>query len=321
MEYMEIWKNEMQRIIGMGEVIVTVTISPQNSTLFAIYCVENNEIRRNNEVLSESDKIIPLVKQAQDYFAKGIHLYKFVDKECIDEKYVSHYNPNLLGDRANILTIYQEYGYEPQDEWDKNNLQESIKKEKIKDTLVYACYLNDNEKIQKCLSKTKISKTQLNMRLDLCGTPLTICAENNNVEAFKAIAEKGAEVKKSCMGTTPLASAWGYSPEIVEYIYENFREVFDKEMSTWSMNSLKNEKDVKLLKMAMDGGCDIYGEGDRFPPLHSFVIANNLVGIKFLLDNGVDVNILDKNKETALDIVKKENLTEVVDFLQSYIEK
>lgn len=74
-------------------------------------------------------------------------------------------------------------------------------------------------------------KGQLNKKMQYYGTPLGICAKNNNVDAFIAIVEKGADLNKVSLADRPLKIAFRYSPDIVFYIYENYREQFMKEIA------------------------------------------------------------------------------------------
>lgn len=60
--------------------------------------------------------------------------------------------------------------------------------------MVYAFYLNYSDKIMKYLEKT--NKTPLNKKLQYTDSLLEIWAENNILESFKTIAEKGADIRK-----------------------------------------------------------------------------------------------------------------------------
>ena len=60
--------------------------------------------------------------------------------------------------------------------------------------MVYAFYLNDSDKIMKYLEKT--NKTPLNKKLQYTDSLLEIWAENNILESFKTIAEKGDNIRK-----------------------------------------------------------------------------------------------------------------------------
>ena len=65
-------------------------------------------------------------------------------------------------------------------------------------------------------------------------------------------------------------------------------------------------------------GLDYVCEGERFQILHSCVEAENLIGVKFLLDNGVDIELKNKMGQTALDRAEGENRTEIIEFLRTY---
>ncbi|WP_371363672.1 hypothetical protein SRRS_45480 [Sporomusa rhizae] len=231
-------------------------------------------------------------------------------------KFISHYNPELFTIDVFELILFKEYNIEPCDEERKQVLQQSIKAEKIKDTLVYACYENNTDKIMECLRQAK--QSQLNKKLKYVGTPLGICAKNNNIVAFKAIVESGATLGKVSLVDTPLAIAFTYSPDIVKYIYTNFRDQFGKEVLIKGFSLALHTKDVGLLQLLFDYGCDINCEGKPFPPLHNFADFNNVVGLKFLLDNGANVNVKNQYKQTPIDRAKARNNQEAINILRSY---
>lgn len=51
---------------------------------------------------------------------------------------------------------------------------------------------------------------------------------------------------------------------------------------------------------------------------HNFADFNNVVGLKFLLDNGANVNVKNQYKQTPLDRAKARNNREAIDLLNSY---
>ena len=55
--------------------------------------------------------------------------------------------------------------------------------------------------------------------------------------------------------------------------------------------------------------------------MHNFAKAKNLIGLQFLIDNGANINSLDKEKKTALDLAEQKNLTEVAEFLRQHNAK
>lgn len=180
--------------------------------------------------------------------------------------------------------------------------------------------LHWQELIKERLNNPKLKPAQLNKKLELAGNPLILCAKHDDLESFKAIAEKGADVgKKISSEDTPLMTAFRYSYDIVKYILENYREQFDKEIKDFSVACLNSRSDERLYKLLKDAGVDIAcQEGRAMPLLHIYARINNLYGLKFLLDNGVDVGLLNKEKQTALEVAQKNKNTEAVELLRSY---
>ena len=253
-----------------------------------------------------------------DYFWEleetGVHIFRYEKGELAEEKYISHYNVELFDGDACELILFQEYGLNPVEDERKEVLKASVKAEKIKDTLVYACYLNDTDKILSCLNK--ISKAQLNKRLNYYGTPLGICAQNNNVEAFKAITEAGADLNKVSLAFRPLKIAFESSPEIVFYIYENYREQFDKEVKAEGFGLTARTTDLRIFNLLKDYGCDMECAGASFPPLHNFVDYGNVVGIKFFAEHGANFKTLNVHKQTALDRARRKADEELIKMLE-----
>ena len=299
-----------------GEAVVTVTNSGGQSCSQHFYVVEGNTVTYKG-LLAQHPDHDNLIWDCFDHFERGIHLMRFSGGECVDERHIRYFNPERLFIGAEALAIYQEYGFEPTEERNKKYLEESIKAEKIKNTLVWACYIGDRELIKERLADPKLKPAQLNKALKLAGNPLILCAKHDDVESFKAIAERGADIsKKTAAEESPLLTAFRCSYDIVMYIYENYREQFDKEVKDfWIANS---HSDKRLYPLLRDAGVDMVCEGGRFPPLHVYARNNNLYGLKFLLDNGVPVGILNKDKLTALEVAEKTGKTEAAELLRSY---
>lgn len=314
-QYMERFIQLVQGAVGSSDAIITVTKFSQSCSI-KLYRVQEKEIASDKEAYFDRDLFDTLLVEAQDHFSEGIHLFHFSDSQCADRRHIAHFNPELLYKGAECLAIYQEYGLKPENESGKQQLKEALKGEKIKDTLVYACYENNREKIMQYLASDQLKKAQLNKVLNLCGTPLILCAKNDNLEAFKAIAEKGADIGKKFAGReTPLWTAMIYSYDIVQYIFENHREQFDKEVTGFTYACYT--KDVRVLQLLKDLGFDMCCEGQKFPPLHTFADYGNLVGVKFLLDNGVDANLKNQLGQTALERAQNGEMTEVIALLEN----
>lgn len=319
-EFMQRFMTMAKECAGDSEAIVTVTNSGGQSCSQGLYLIEGNTITSNNEALAFHHDRDDLIWEAFKHFEHGIHLLRFSGGECIDKRHIRWFNPERLFVGETVLAIYQEYGLEPTNERFKTYLAESIKAEKIKDTLVWACYIGDKELIRQRLNDPKLKPAQLNKALKLAGNPLILCAKHDDLESFRAIAEKGADItKKTAAEMSPLMTAFRCSYDIVMYIYENYREQFDKEVKDfWCVN---NYSDKRLYPLLRDAGVDMVNEGGRFPPLHVYARNNNLFGLKFLLDNGVPVDILNKDKLTALQVAEQTGQTEAAELLRSYGER
>jgi ankyrin repeat protein len=70
--------------------------------------------------------------------------------------------------------------------------------------------------------------------------------------------------------------------------------------------------------LLIDSGADI-ASVDKFgtTPLHATAIVNDLELAKVLVKKGADLNAKTKDGQTALDLAKKKNSTEVLAFLGS----
>ncbi len=318
-EFMERFMKMAKECADGGEAIVTVTNSGGQSCSQGVYRVDGNTIKSNNEVLIYHPAHEDLVWEAFKHFAHGIHLLRFSGGECIDTRHIRWFNPERLFTGETLLAIYQEYGLEPINERDKNYLAESIKAEKIKNTLVWACYIGDKELIKQRLNDPKLKPAQLNKALKLAGNPLILCAKHDDLESFKAIVEKGADIsKKTAAEMSPLMTAFRCSYDIVMYIYENHREQFDKEVKDFTC--LSSHSDKRLYQLLKDIGCDMMCEGRRNPLLHTYAQCGNTYGIKFLLDNGVDIGLKNQYGMTALEMAERNDRKEAAELLRSYIK-
>ncbi len=292
-----------------------VVIVTSNSMQPILYEVIENEVSQSGQL----DR-----KMFNKYFSdfevtkeRGVHIYRYQRNILVENKLIRFYNYELFSQDLSELLLFQKYGLYPREEDRKKILKKSIKAEKIKDTLVYACYLNDTDKILKCLENA--TKAQLDKRLQYYGTPLGICAENDNLIAFKAIIEKGADLNKTSLSERPLKIAFQYSPNIVYYIYENHREQFDKEVKCKGFLIAGYTTDIKLLELLKLSGCDMECDGKPSPPLHTFVDCYNMAGIQFLAEQGANLHIKNVHKQTALDRAKRYNNTEAIQLLEKFL--
>ncbi|WP_304237663.1 ankyrin repeat domain-containing protein [Jiulongibacter sediminis] len=244
----------------------------------------------------------------------GVSIIYKNDSSDFQTKSIPKYNPELFFSDLFELIIFQEFAIKPADSDRLNILNESLEKDKIKGTLVYSCYANDTIEILDRVQKS--NKAQLNRKLEYTGTPLGLCASHNNLECFIAIAEKGADINKKSLVASPLQLAFKHSPEIVKYIFSNHREAFDKEFRQKGFYIAAECKERETLDLLKNIGGDINKYDKSFPHIHNFTDRNNLIGIQFCLDNGIDVNMKDNQNRTPLNKAILRGHKDAIEFLR-----
>ena len=249
-----------------------------------------------------------------DELDNGIYSYYSIDKKVIHH---TNYNPELFWDDAMELTLYQTYAVTPFDAERKAQLEESLSQEKIKKTLVYACYLNSEDEVDLLLSK-KITKGELNRDLKGKGTPLGLSIQENNTDLAKKLLELGADPKKKSFAYTPLELAFRYSDEMVLYFFDHFKEYFIKIVTQKGLVIAGLNQNAEIYKLLIDLGCDPLGKDPVFQMPHVFVDYNNLYGLQFLAEYGIDMKHKNKYKETAFERAQKQGKTELMNFLESF---
>lgn len=298
-----------------GELYTYFILGTSNSFTSGYFTIVKNETSYDGEVTialfeKYANEIQVLMK------GQGILCMKVAGGHLVDQHIVKDTNPELFDLDVFELLNYQKYGLEPMDEDRKQVLQQSLKAEKIKDTLVFACYMNDMDGIRELVIHAK--KANLNKVLKYRGTPLQLCTMHNNVEAFQLLAEQGADVGKRALGQTPLEMAFTYSSDIVNYIHAAFPNIYDKEVKKKGFGIALHCQDKDLLEGISKLGFDVNQERKPFPPLHSFADTNNVVGIQYLLDQGANVESRNQYKQTALHRAIRAGNTAAVEMLLTY---
>jgi ankyrin repeat protein len=273
------------------------------------------------EAFYDGDITIALFKKYANKFevfmrGQGILCIKADNGKLVEHCLVKDTNPELFEMDAFELLNYQRYDLEPMDDDRKEVLQKSLKAEKIKDTLVFACYMNDMERIRELVIGAK--KSNLDKVLKYRGTPLQLCSKHNNVEAFRLVAERGASVGKRALSQTPLEIAFKHSSNIVNYIHEAFQDIYEKEVKKKGFGMALYCQDEALLEGILKLNVEVNQEKKPFPPLHNFADCNNLVGIKFLLDRGANIECRNQYKQTALHRAIRVENKDAVEMLLKY---
>ena len=207
-----------------------------------IYHVIGNEYTDSNDESYNCVPAKPLYYEWDEYFRWMMvndHIFrayryehgKLVETRDIDKK---RYDQNIYIGCQIEMILRQEFGLEPQSpEWKAKFAAELAKAEEFKQTLVYACYVNDTPAI---LARAKhAKKADLNFVFEhVHATPLILCARNDNLEGFRALAEAGADLKKSVRNwIRPLEEARVHSPAILRYVFETYPDVFDSWYGNW----------------------------------------------------------------------------------------
>ncbi|MFD0717052.1 ankyrin repeat domain-containing protein [Paenibacillus sp. GCM10027626] len=280
-----------------GRTYIYLISGTNNSFTSGYFAIIENEVSYDGETtIALFDKHM---KEIMDLMSgKGILCIRVDAGKLVEHCIVKDMNPELFDSDVFELVIYQRYGLEPKEEERKEVLQKSLKAEKIKDTLVFACYMNDMERIKELVTNAR--KSDLDKVLQYSGTSLQFCSKHNNLEAFRLIAEAGANVGKRALAQTPLEIAFEHSSDIVKCIYAQFPDIYQKEVKKKGFGIALRCKDEALLEDILKLGCDVNQEKKPFPPLHSFADFNNDVGIKFLLDHGANIECRNQYKQTAL---------------------
>lgn len=284
-------------------------LGTENSFTSGYFAVLENEVSYDGEItIALFDKYINEIKELM--LGKGILCIKVDAGKLVEHCIVKDMNPELFDTDVFELIIYQRYDLEPKGEERKEILQQSLKAEKIKNTLVFACYMNDMEKIKELVTHAR--KSDLDKVLEYRGTSLQFCSKHNNLEAFRLLAEKGANVGKRALAETSLEIAFRHSSDIANYIRSVFPEVYQKEVKKKGFGIALHCTDEALLEGILQLGCDVNQERKPFPPLHNFADFNNIIGIKFLLDHGANLECRNQYKQTALNrAIRRENVAAI----------
>lgn len=125
-----------------------------NSFTSGFYELDKNGATYSNETIAIFDAFLNRIQLLLK--GKGILLIAVgaagIERE-ISTVFIHTYNKELSTENIFDLVIFQELGIEPMNHERRQVLSKSFNAEKIKNTLVYACYENNTRKIQDLLEK------------------------------------------------------------------------------------------------------------------------------------------------------------------------
>ncbi|MBK1813024.1 hypothetical protein JHL18_20580 [Clostridium sp. YIM B02505] len=150
----EILLNDIAKITSLKDYCY-IFENTSNSFTSGLYEITSGGVEYSNEtilIFNEFGKRIRDILQRE-----GILVFFALQGNKAKFKFITHYNKELFSNDLFELIIFQEYNLEPCNEQRRCILKQSIKAEKIKNTLVYACYENNTDKIMKALKNPKQS--------------------------------------------------------------------------------------------------------------------------------------------------------------------
>jgi len=297
-----------------GKTYAYLILGTENSFTSGYFTISENEFAYDGSItIALFDKYMDEIEELM--LGKGVLCIRVDAGKLVEHCIVNDMNPELFDSDGLELIVHQRYQLEPAGQERKEVLQESLKAEKIKQSLVFACYMNDMERIRELVANAR--KSDLDKVLKYSGTALQFCSKHNNLEAFRLLAEKGASVGKRSFSQTPLEIAFKHSSDIVYYMAFQFPDVYRKEVEKKGFGIAFHCRDEALLAEILKFGFDVNQEKKPFPPLHSFADYNNSVGIKFLLSNGANIEGRNQYKQTALHrAIGRENVAAIEMLLQ-----
>ena len=191
-----------------------VILATNNAFTSGLYPVENNTASYSNQTVEVFEVFSDEIQE--ELKGTGVTILHKEENQSLVIKHHPKYNPELFDEDLFQLLLFQDFDIKPQKKERIDVLESSIKKEKIKNTLVYACYANNTNEILDRANDAK--KSQLDRNLEYTGTPLGLCSLNNNLQGFKSVASAGATISKKSLGSTPLQIAFRHSIDIVKYL-------------------------------------------------------------------------------------------------------
>lgn len=211
------------------------------------------------------------------------------EKQCQARLHIG-LNPELFADDALMLIGHQLYAMPPLPPGDESTLQKAIKAEKIKTTVLYACYQNDMQRLEALLPQAK--PTDLNKKFKLLGSPLHLACMHGNTDMLQRLVDAGADLEASnFLRYTPLLYALSLRDErSAQALIELGANV--NHIGAQSSNALgiaiNAGCSTQMLEILLQKGCDINHLAQDKRDLLAIAAAKGLLPVmRFLLAHGI----------------------------------
>ncbi|PPK88710.1 beta-lactamase regulating signal transducer with metallopeptidase domain [Neolewinella xylanilytica] len=179
--------------------------------------------------------------------------------------------------------------------------------------LMHAIYDGDLEMVKYLLEKVNdLSQTD-----ERGFTPLMAAASENHVDVAKLLIERGADVNQVHRQWTALIEAADEgSLEVAELLLDNGASVnFDGGSGRSASVMAASEGHLNVLQLLEARGAYLGDGGGKLSPLHAAAHEGHKEIVRYLLDQGVEVDHRDGWGQTALMFAAEERHTEVVSML------
>lgn len=165
---------------------------------------------------------------------------------------------------------------------------------------------------------------------DSGSTPLMMACTYGFEDIARMLIEKDADVNlQANNGATALIGACHRHPNIARLLLANGANVDIVSAATGGpvtasiIYAVSNNGDTSLTEMLLHNGADVdeapaEGRLAGYTPLMMAVNCNSLKVVRYLVENGADVNATAADGLTALAAAKKENAQDIVEYLQQY---